>query len=385
MRTKLNSEHINKIIKQCRNMLQFKFSFLLLLFTGIIIVSCSRTEKDKFEKVVSFDRNFIETTKPELVCKLSEDSILLKNIVDFTVLSDSSFVVLDGRGAYLYDISGTFKKQFGNSGQARGEMISPSLVYATSDFVYIWCTSLMKFLIFDHEANFINELPGFKRAVKKFVVNSSNEIIYIYTSGFFDKSEKKILDVIDIYNIAEGTSKKYGERSPEDEVLSVFSNSGGLYADKDQFIYLYPSNLIIHNLSLNTNTTIQFKIEDKAFYTKKITSNARDIIGNRAKLTDYLLNNSVVKGLYKNNSQYIIVSEIGQYALDKISQVMNTQKRKIKLYILEDSFIPNRTILYDFISSPNMVIYSNSLYFITRINSDDQIFTLNRFSLLENK
>ena len=283
----------------------------------------------------------------------------------------------------LYHISGTFKKQFKNSGQTDGEMISPSLVYATSDCVYIWCTSLMKFLIFDHEANFKHELRGFDRAVVKFVVNSSNEILYAYTSGIFDETDSKIIDVIDVYNIAEKSSKKYGERGFEDEVLKIISNSGGLCVDTDQLTYLHPGNLIIYDLDLSSDKTIQYKIDDKAFLTTKITTHVRDLVGNRSKLTDYLHKNSVVKDLYKHNGQFVIVSEIGQYDFNEQSRVMNTQNRKVKLYILEHSFTPNRTILYDHINSPNIVIYSNSLYFITQIDSDDQTFTLNRFSLLE--
>ena len=372
-----------KQVGKCINVLKFKYSFLLSLFAGIIIVSCARTEKDTFERALSFDRELENTKDGELVCRLSEDSILLKSIIDFTVLNDSSFVVVDRNGAYLYHISGTFKKQFGNRGQAGGEMISPSLVYATSDFVYIWCTSLMKFLIFDHEANFKYELSGFKRGVKKFIVNSSDEILYLYTSGFFDESNNKTTDVINVYNIAEKSLKAYGERGPEDEILSTFSNSGGLYVDTDQFIYLHPGNLIIHNLDLNSEKTVLYKIDDKVFYTTEI-SHIRDIMEDRPKLTDYLHKNSLVKGLYKDNDQFIIVSEIGQYDFNVQTRVMNTRKRKVKLYVLDSSFMPNRTITYDYIDSPNIVIYSGAMYFLTlNLDDEDQIITLNRFSLSE--
>ena len=342
---------------------------------------CTRSEKDKFERALSFDRNLVNTQDPELVCQLSEDSILLKDIVDFTVIDDSSFVVVDRNGAYLYCISGSFKKQFGNRGQAEGEMISPSLVYATSGFVYIWCTSLMKLTVFDHEANFKYELSGFKRGVKKFIVNPSDEILYLYTSGYLDDSENKVIDVIDIYNIAEKSSKQYGERGPEDEVLSTFSNSGGLCVDTDRFIYLHPGHLIINDFDLNSKKTVRYKINDKAFYTTEITSPIRDVMGDRIKLTDYLYNNSLVKGLYKDNDQFIIVSEIGQYDFNMQTRVMDTRKRKVKLYLLDSSFNPNRTILYDYIKSPNIVIYSGAMYFLTlNLDGEDQIVELNRFS-----
>jgi hypothetical protein len=357
----------------------FKYYFLLSFFVGILLISC--TTKNKFERTIFFDRNLVNTKAPELVCQLSEDSILLREIQNFTLLSDTSFIVVDGKGVYLYHISGTFKKQFGKLGQAGGELISPTLVYATSDFVYVWCTSLMKFLIFDHEGNFKDELSGFKKAIKKFVVNSSDEILYLYTSGIFDESENKMIDVIDVYNIAEKTLKKYGERTPEDEVLSTFRNSGGLYIDTDMLIYLHPGNLIIHGLNLKSDKTVQYKIDDKVFYTKEITSNIRDVMENMPKLIDYLHKNSIVKGIYKYNGQYIIFSEIGQYDFNEQTRVLNTQKRKIKLYILDSFFNPNCTILFDYISSPNIVIDSNSLYFITLMDSDDQIFALNRFSL----
>ena len=88
-------------IKQCtNNMLKFKYLFLLsFFFVGIIGVSC--TQKDKSERALSFDRNLVNTKDPDFVCQLSEDSILLNDIVNFTILNDTSFVVVDGKGAYL--------------------------------------------------------------------------------------------------------------------------------------------------------------------------------------------------------------------------------------------------------------------------------------------
>ena len=366
-------------------MFGIKYYFLLYLFVGVIAVSCtSKNEKDKFEREFSFDRNLVNTEAAEVVCELSEDSVLLKEIFDFTILNDTSFVAMDGRGAYLYHISGAFKKQFGNFGQAGGEMISPSLVYATSNYVYIWCTSLMKFLIFDHEANLKNELSGFKRAVKKFAVNPSDEIMYLYTSGFLDDLENKMYDVIDIYDIAKKTSKKFGERSAEDEILSSYRNTGGLHVDSDRFIYLHPANLIIHDFDLNSDKAVRYKINDKAFHTTKITSSVRDIMGDNNLCTDYFCQNSLVKGLYKDNDQYIISSEIGKFYTSEQSRLRDNKKneRKVKLYIFDSSFNPDRTILFDYIASSNIVVYSDYLYFITLMDSDEQIFSLKRFSLL---
>jgi len=366
-------------------MCKSKYSLLLLLFAGIMVVSCTRIEKNKIEKTISFDQNLIATKEPEFVCRLIEDSILLGPIKDFTFLNDTSFVVVDGRGAYLYHISGVFKKQFGNSGQAGGEYLSPDFVYATPTSVYVWCSSLMKILIFDHEAHLKDELSNFGRGIRKFVVDSNEKTLYLYTSGIFEESGHKMIDVIDVYNIAEKSSKKYGERSSEDEVLSVVNNSGGLYTGTNQLIYLHPGNLIIHDLDLNTEKTVRYKIEDKAFYREEVTD-PRNIINDRRKLINYMLRNSVVRGFYKDKGQFIIVSEIGQFDFDMQSQVIESPKnRKIKLYILNSSFIPNRTILYDYINSQNIVVYSGAMYYLDlKLDGDeDQIITLNRFSLSE--
>lgn len=352
----------------------------LSLSLCVFAVSC--VQKNESEKILSFERNLVNTKDPELVCILSEDGVLLKNITDFTILSDTSFVVLDRQGVYLYHISGTFIKQFGNSGRAAGEMITPTFVHATDNFVYIWCASLMKFLIFDHEANLINELSGFKRAVKKFVVNSSDEVLYIYTSGFFNESQNKMTDVIDVYRINDKLSVKYGERDPEDEILSTYSNSGGLFVDTEQLVYIHPGNLIIYQLDLNSSKTIKYKIDDRAFHRGEITSNIRDVMDNRQKLSDYLRKSSFVRGLYQDNNQIIIISQIGQSDFNEQTRLVNNQNRKVKLYILDSSFKPNCSILFDYINSPNIVIYSNSLYFIsTIINENDQTISLNRFSL----
>ena len=301
----------------------FKYHFLLLfLFVGILALNCSQKE---FEKVLVFGSNLTETREPELVCRLSEEEVFLSEIKDFTFLNDTSFVVIDGRGAYLYNISGVFVSQFGNIGKAGGEMLSPSSIYATSDFVYIWCSTLMKILIFDKEANFKEEISGFERATKKFVADINNEIIYLYTSGLYNADNDKMLNVIDIYNIAKSATQSIGERNSEDEITSSFVNSGGLYADRDRFVYLHPANLIIYNFELSTGSEVRYKINDKAFRTEKI-ANIHDLMNDRRKFTDFFTKNSVVRGLYKDNNHFIIVSEVGQFDYNEQRGFDKTQK-----------------------------------------------------------
>ena len=362
---------------------KFKYSYWLLLFAGITTVSCTLLERNKFERVFSFERNLIESKEPELVCRLSEDSILLGQIRDFTMLNDTSFVVVDGHGAYLYHIAGTFIKQLGNYGQARGELISPGHVYATSGFVYIWCKSLMKMLIFDHKGYFKGEVTDLKIGVMKYFVDSNDEILYFYTNGKFDQSRDNIvINLIHVYNMVEKSSKIFGERTNEDEVLSVWNNSGGLYADTNRLIYLHPGNLVLYNLDFNSGKTVRFKIEDKAFRRGDVTD-IRKTMNDQRKLRDYVMQSSYARGLYNDNGYFFIVSEIGG-PFDEQDLESWQKNRKTKLYILDASFTPNRTILYDYINSPNIVIYSNTMYFLTlNIDSDDQIITLNRFSLLE--
>ena len=78
---------------------------LFFLFVGLLSETCYRKEKKEFEKVLFFERNSIAKIEPEFVCNISEDSVLLGEIKDFTFLNDTSFVVTDGHGAYLYNIS----------------------------------------------------------------------------------------------------------------------------------------------------------------------------------------------------------------------------------------------------------------------------------------
>ena len=357
---------------------------ILILFL-LIASGCQKTVQ--FEKEIIFEQNKVNTKSPELVCQISEENALIGYIANFTILNDTTFVVVTGTDAYLYHISGTFLKKFGNRGQAKGEMISPTLVYATSDFVYIWCASLLKFLIFDFEANFIKEISGFNRALKKFVVNPSNEILYLYTSGYVIHSENKTIDIIYIYNITEESSRKFAERGPEDQILYSYRNSSGFYVetdiDIDRLIFLHPGNLIVHDYNLFTDTIVRYKIDDDEFHTTRIKSGSTDIIEDMPKLANYIANNSIVRDIYKDNGQFVIISEIGQFDLDERYQPMkDSKKRKLKLYFLDSFFNPNFTILYDYVESSNYVIHSGYMYFITiDLNNDDQLIFLNRFNL----
>ena len=374
----MKMENVHMVISRMR---KFTYPFVLFLFLWILVASCTQTGKGKKEVTLSFDKNIIGTNKPELVCQLVEDSVLLGEIKDFSFLNDTSFVVVDGHGAYLYHTSGTLIKQFGYSGRAGGEMLSPSSVFVTSKFVYIWCSTLMKILIFDHETYFKDELSGFERAVHKFVVAPNDEMLFLYTSGFYDDSENKTVNVINIYSIAERTTKKlHGERTGKDEVLSVWQNSGGLYAGVNRIVYLHPGNLTIHDLEVNSMKHVLHKIKDKAFNTEEVI-NSRDIINNKQKLFDYIYKNSVVRGLYNNDGQFIVIAEIGQFDQLKMEQ----KNRKLKLYVLDSSFTPIHTIRYDYVYSPNFLVHSGAMYFLTINSTDrDQTITLNRFSLQEN-
>ena len=360
-------------------MIKFKLYGILLL-VGITIASCTLLEKNKFESVLTFERNLIESKEPEFVCRLSEDSILLGQPKDFTIINDSSFVVVDGRGAYLYNFEGTLIKQLGDYGQARGGLISPGHVYATSGLIYIWCKSLMKMLIFDHNGHFKDEVSNLRIGVMKFFVDSNDEILYFYTNGKFDQSRNNVINVINVYNIVEDSFTIYGERTNEDEVLSVWNNSGGLYVNSNKLIYLHPGNLILYSHNLNSDKTVRFKIEDKAFRRNRIT-NIKKTMDNKRALHDYVMQSSYVRGLYNDKGHFFIIADIGS-TFDEQDPESWQKSRKTKLYIFDSSFTPNRSIIYDYINSPNIVIYSNAIYFLTlNLDGDDQIINLNRFSL----
>jgi len=70
--------------------------FSIIGLTAISAVMAFNNPKDEYIRVNPFVQNLVNSKEPELVCHLSEDNILLKNIIDFTVLSDSTFVVSDG-------------------------------------------------------------------------------------------------------------------------------------------------------------------------------------------------------------------------------------------------------------------------------------------------
>ena len=142
--------------------------------------------------------------------------------------------------------------------------------------------------------------------------------------------------------------------------------------------------MIIYNVDLNTFNTFQYKINDKSFRTEKIF-NIPDILNDRNKLTDFFSKNSVVRGLFKDNDNFIIVSEIGEFDYNEQLGFNKTQKnRKIKLYFFDSDYVPIRTILYDYFFSTKIEIFSNAMYFFSlNTEHEEQMITLNRFSFFE--
>jgi hypothetical protein len=351
----------------------------------MVVIGCGQANRDSnFEKVLSFDRNLTETRDPEEVCILSEDSVLLNVIQDIVFITDTEFIVADGVGAYLYDTSGVFKKQFGHQGRAAGEMLSPARVYATSDLVYVWCSSLMKIVTFDHDGHFQKEFTDFDRAVKAFVVDPKGEMLHLYTSGQFDKSGNNVIDVINSYRFANRSSQKHGERGKEDEISSAWNDSGGISAEEGRLTYIHPGNLIIYDKDLNSSKVERYKIEDKAFRRENVSEDLVMFMNDRQKAFDFLTSNSVARRLYKDDNRFVLVAEIGEMDFNtQQHDIENQENRKIKLYVFDSSFNPDRTILYDFINSPHIVVNSGAMYFLSLdVENENQTITLNRYPLM---
>lgn len=110
------------------------------------LISCSEeltNQQIKFDKIVTSSQNY------ETVCKLNENiSYLDQSIYEFRMISDSSFLVVNGSKVFIYNTQGVQLAKLGNKGNAKGEYIRATMSYCSDNYVYILCSATSKLLVY---------------------------------------------------------------------------------------------------------------------------------------------------------------------------------------------------------------------------------------------
>tara|TARA_A100000171_G_C2136961_1_gene151069 strand:+ start:3245 stop:4339 length:1095 start_codon:yes stop_codon:yes gene_type:complete len=357
-----------------------KLKFLLPLALALLVYSCTSKTKSKEGVNIENDLVLSGTIVTDSISILDEDNELLGQISSMAFITKSKFVVATKAGSIVtYNLMGERVGGFSNIGTGPYEYVSPGKIKIYDNRIYLWCSQLLKLIVFDLEGNPIQEYTKFSTAIKDFVVVDNK--IYFYMSG------GSLYSLIEVYDL--NTQKSiafHGEEDRSSEILSMLSCSGGLAINNGNIYFSPVGQLKIESIK-NGSIIMQKSLVDNEFRVTELDNvnygKLRDDIEARV---NYVNQNSYVGGIFIINNQIVIKTDVGQFVYDNVwdSKTWNISKRYEKYFILDEELNLIATYKRPFSLNCKNCLYaenSENLYFLTEVekaNGDDYEYQLNK-------
>ena len=308
-------------------------------------------------------------------CTLKENiGYLDKFVNDFFFVTDSSFVLSNKKAIYLYNNKGEQLKVLGGYGRGPSEYISASQLYVSDSYIYVWCESLLKLIVFDAiNGEYIREYKKFTSAIQKFVV-VDDLLVYFYISGNVDNN------IIKTFNLeSKSFLESFGDITESDRLLFVNANNGGLCIMGDSVLYSYPSKTLISSLKNNKKTNV-CEIIDNEFNINIDGAERvdRDYI---IQIINYINNNSCVTGVHSFNDNVYLMTEVGHVGMDGEKRKMDYSKRKIIVYKMDKNFNPVKKIKLDYPHNMQKWRFIKDYLFYISYDETATLFVLNKIKI----
>ena len=344
-----------------------KYSLSLLII--INLAYCSYSDNNNLSNLQF--KNILTNGEYEFICKLNENIGFIDGKVnDFSMLTDTTFILSNNSRIYLYNINGEQIQTIGLQGRALGEYISANKLYISDNYIYVWCAMSLKLIVYDKNGDFIKEYNGFDSSITRFVV-LNDKTVYFYGNG--DQKHIKIYDL---------TNKKYisqfGNYSDADRLLLFNSLTAGICINNNEVLYLEPSKLIVSSI-LDTIKKDIFNIIDPDFKVD-VDVDAEELMAPPyIKAIEYTQNNSTVTGIHSFNNKIYLVVETGTTKFDPTNKIMDFTKRKVNVFKIDSQYNPIEKIVYDYPLDMAIIkygFYKNDIFILSIDN--DNIITLSK-------
>lgn len=338
---------------------------------------CSCNEKKDVYKNILIDNKetIIEANFSSLIFKLNENKILLGEILSFDFINNKNIIVSTKNPGNLiiYDDKKNQVKEINRVGRGPYEYINPAIVKAYEKKIYIWCSSLLKLIVYNIDGTPHKEYQNFKGAITDFSIY--NNKIFFYMAGGNRES------IIQIYDLEKKEIyKRIGQPSNEDLILNTLSCSGANTLFKNRFIYASSSKLDLNIVNTFSYSVDKIKIIDPEFIIDKIDKDPILLMNtDRKKAYDYILENSVVIGMYSLNNVLILMSENGY--VSQVNNAMDNSNRFVKVYIFDTKFKLQKVFKFNHNYENNRCLYLDNgeyLYNIKFVKNKRYGYYLNK-------
>lgn len=358
-----------------------KKAFLFVSITIVVTaLSCSKRDNRTVDVLQKIEMDSCIPSTP--VCLLKENLNYISEIASFYVINDSQFVVSSVNPAQvlLYNIHGDQVLQIGKSGNGPNEYISPAIIRAYNNQIYVWCNMRLKLIVFDCNGKPIVEYTNFTKGIKDFCI--CDNLLCIYSSGGFDDPMVQFYDL----ETRKFNGKGFGEQTNEHKILNAYMCSGGLAFSKAQLLFAPNDAPTIYMVDIRDFTIKEMAINDPGFAIERVDENPVVFMADMLKSTAYIFGSDIITGLYATASHFIVTAEVGKIELEGL-RFKDVSKRRQQFYILDKKL----NLLYCIRSKPwegsNPCLYasfSDDLYAI-KYNIKDEVYQLHKLILERGK
>lgn len=299
-----------------------KLMFIVVVF---MICSCGKKDHQNPELQVCTDT----------VCVLKENKYLVGGKPnDLIVLNDSLMAILYGKDLVVYNLEGEQIDKVGKHGIGPQEYISPQCMYYDGGNLYLWCATTLKLLKYDHFGNFISATPALKMAIKDFAIYNDRFACLYHGRGIDGR-------MITIYDMElEKEIKVIKNERDGDDILYIARHSGGICLIDSILYYAYPDKIQLYSYNLkNGKSSATTAFSDSDFIISEDIPDKDVVYNNFSLVTDYLNNNSIVRQVFSNGQNPVLLAETGMF--ENANNEWSNKKRKLRYYIFNGETIEN--------------------------------------------
>ncbi len=285
-----------------------KHNLLTLAIILIISSSCAKKSKEDIVLCIESPKGVITSDEE---CTLDENISYISDVLQFEILSDSTFATWTEEQVYIYNMDGKQISLLGRGGRGRGEYISPRAMTTYGDHIFV--ASSNKVTEYTNDGKFVEQ---YKQRGAIWDLEVCDKYIYLYgdipsdnKSYYLQKYDKDKQEVI----------ATLGEYDNVGKILrNVTFFNGYVSATDDEVLIISPSDLTLNKFTDNAQELLMdidspsYQIDTDVSY-KAITQPPFE------NLTNYVENNSIVMcaSIY-NDKLYIVTNEnFGGESIDK--------------------------------------------------------------------
>lgn len=342
---------------------------MLLPAMALLVFSCNRNLQKQQPPEEDFQTEYITTLKNDPVLPGVPSSVSFVDENHLVVASAKASQVI------LFDASGNQIRTIGNSGQGPFEYVSPSIVRASENKIFVWCNNLTKLIQYDLDGKPLAE-NSFPIAIKDFVVHGNY-------AGFYLAGGLSREGVIQIYDLEqEAFVQGFGHKDNEHHILSSLECAGGMDLMDGNLLFAPASQTLVYKLGLDDLALTSSIIEDEDFKVEKANESYNEIIPDPNKAFPYLFGNDVITGVYVTTDKVIVMAEVGKIEMDGL-QSADYSKRRWKYYVLDHDLALRKVLLSLPVPGSSSCMFAaaaDNLYFL-RMTEDMEGYELHQVKI----